>query len=61
MRTVRCSSRLPVGGVCPKGVSAQEGVCPGRGLSSEGGVCPGGCTPSPLRACENITFPLTYN
>ena len=69
MRTVRCSSRLLVGGVCPgKGVS--------RGVTAWGGVCPGGrgclprgvCIPACTRAdthhvdrmtdrCKNITFP----
>ena len=50
MRTVRCSSRLLEGGICP-----------GEGVSTQGGVCPGGAPAPPVDrtkdACENITLP----
>ena len=41
MRTVRCSSRLPRGGVSAR-VVCLRGVCPGECLLGGGGVCPGG-------------------
>ena len=38
---------VSLGGVCLRGVSAQEGVC-------VGGVCPGGCLPEGASAREGV-------
>ena len=73
IRTVRCSRRLPRGGVVWRGGGLPGGVCPGgclpRGVSAQrgclprGGVCPGvggvhpRCGQNSSQTCENITFP----
>ena len=61
MRTVRSSSRLLGGGICPReGGLPKGGVCPG-GCVSCIPVCNGANTPPPVDRmtdrCKNITFP----